>query len=563
MYRIRAYNMDDSQKPILNIYDPFHASELIFDTELNQYVQSAILEGTVDIELGKAGSAEITIPPTNPGYSRIKKMKTIVQILDGSNEVFCGRVLHEDQDFNNNKKLYLEGELARLIDAVMPFPKGDADDNPRGEPYKYEGTAHGYLGKCLTIYNSQEDGVNPLVLFQLDPGRLTSPYISSDYATTSISFEEHEYVTVQDAIYNKIIDVCGGYLKVRHVGYDSNGFPLHTIDYVTETDIVDDSETSDLRKRGAFRVSTQKIEFSKNLLDLTDSITAEDTFTVLLPLGKMGEQEIEYIEDGKTHKKTVNTKRLDISGVNRDSHRDIDPVDNGHLYICDPVAQGLYGNIWKTVVWDDVTDANQLYGLAHTYLGQHNNVATSLVLNAADLHMLDPSVESFRLGDFVEIHSWPHRLPHRNQNGNPILVQCKKISLDLLNPGSSEYTFETLKKSISEMQSSTASNVDSVKAVINSNAGSSIGITTDASIFDPGQGITTMAAVFASVSTRRVAWFYISSSIITDTPSSDNGMLEVRKLDNDWGSMTYYSNDEKTYIAYMTNGALGSWKEVK
>lgn len=542
MYRIKAYNMDDPDEPILTIYNPLYVSE-----------GSAIIEGSVNIELGKAGSAEITISPTNPGYAKIKKMKTIVQILDGSHEVFCGRVLHEDQDFYNNKKLYLEGELARLIDAIMPFPKGDPDDNPRGEPYKYEGTAHGYLGKCLTIYNSQEDGVNPLVVFQLDPNLPTSPHISPIYSMTNISFEEHEYITVQDAVYNKIVDVCGGYLKVRHVGYDSNGFPLHTIDYVSE----DDVNNSD---PGAFHIANQKIEFGKNLMDLTDSITAEDTFTVLLPLGKMGEQEIEYIEDGKTHKKTVNTQRVDISGVSRDSS--IDSVPDGQLYICDPIAQGLYGNIWKTVVWDEVTDPNQLYGLAHTYLGLHNNVTTSLVLNAVDLGSIDINVASFKIGDYVEISSWPHKLPHRDEDRQAIPLQCKKISIDLLNPGNSEYTFETLSKSITEMQSTTASNVDSVKAAISANAGSGIGVSSDASIIDTPQNVTTIGAVFAAVSSRRAAWFYVDASVVTDTPSSDNGVLEVHKLDNNWGSMTYYSNNETTWLTYMNNGTLGAWKEI-
>lgn len=566
MFTIRAFNSlvdpnDPEDKHILVIHHPLMAHE-----------GKTILEGSVEIELGKAGSAEITIPPTNPGYKYIRKMRTIVQIMNDNEELFCGRVLHEDQDFNNNKKLYLEGELARLIDAIMPFP-----DSQHG--YKYSNTAYGYFGECITIYNSQMDGVNPLVPFWLAENGVTYAHISSKFANMTVEFEEHEYVTVQDAVYDKIVDNCGGFVKTRFLDYDANGFPRHTIDYVDSDDISNED--------GAFHVCGQSIAFSKNLIDLTDSLTAEDLFTVLIPLGKMGETEITYTDpsDGKQHKKTVNTQRVDITTATR--RQDIDPEDQGKPYIKDPLAQSIFGNIWKTVVWDEVTNADQLYGLAHTYLGQHNHTISSLVLNAVDLSSIDVDMPKFHIGDYVTVSSWPHRFPRKDDSGNIVQhLQCRKMSIDLLNISNCEYTFESTQKSLSQMQSTTASNVDSVKVAMSANTGgSSSGIdAVESRVTDIEGRVTSIESataalvlnsteikttartsvvdIFADAPAMRSSWYYVEGSSISDLADTNNGTLEIRKLDSLWGSMTYYSNDEKTWLNYISNGTLGAWKEV-
>ena len=177
----------------------------------------AITSGSVDLELGKAGSATITVPKTNPLYGQIQKMKTLVQIMNGTEELFCGRVLHDEVDFYGNKELYLEGNLAFMIDRIMPFP-------PATDGYLYNGNAAGYFRHCMTTYNDQSPGYSTLEAFDM-----TNSYISSKYANMALKFEEHEYVTIQDAVYDKIVNACGGYLKTRLVRFD-NGMPIHTID---------------------------------------------------------------------------------------------------------------------------------------------------------------------------------------------------------------------------------------------------------------------------------------------------------------------------------------------
>lgn len=558
-----------------------------------------LTEGTIELELGKAGSAELTIPITNPLYNKLGCLKSIIQIFDTKDinstvpkEVFCGRILHSDKDFYGNLKLYLEGNLAYLIDKICPFPK-QFDKN--GQPlypeifnpatginyivadYKYAGPAHSYLGYCLNRYNEQTVGIDPHMMFQLSDALGNEyAYISSCYDTMQIEFEEHEYTTVQDSIYNKIVEPCGGYLRTRFIGYDPNGFPMHTIDYLAEDDI--DQTATDERR---FWVSPQSIKFGENLIDFTRSMTGEETFTVLIPLGKMIQEEVTYQElnpetqQMEEHKKTVDRQRYDITGVTRNP--DIDPQDQGKEYVRDPFAQMIYGNVWKTVVWDDVEDPNVLYGNAHTYLGNYNHHTLSMSINAIDLGLLDVNVVKFRLGDYFNIISAPH---HVND-----YVQLKKMTINLLDPGQSEYTFETVQHTLSETTSSASSSVESVKTELGKSGGGS-SASTDAlekRIYNLEQGSIILETeehdvrdIWASVKDWRERTFYVRDSTdpwtnpetgveyhVDDLPTHDNGVLEVKKLPNGFGYLTFHGDHGTVWHTVVFNGEIQTWKEFE
>ena len=78
-----------------------------------------VLSPKITMELNKSGSLEFTIPPNNPMYDRIHKLKSIIQVFDGTEEIFRGRVLHEEKDFYERKAVYCEGELSFLLDSVQ------------------------------------------------------------------------------------------------------------------------------------------------------------------------------------------------------------------------------------------------------------------------------------------------------------------------------------------------------------------------------------------------------------------------------------------------------------
>ncbi|HBA50092.1 MAG TPA: hypothetical protein DCZ91_20330, partial [Lachnospiraceae bacterium] len=104
----------------------------------------AAVDPQVVVELNRAGSAQFTLPPDNVMYDRIRKLKSVVTVYDGEEEIFRGRVLHDEKDFYNRKDIYCEGELSFLLDSVV-------------RPYSYKGGVAALFKQYVDGHNSQVD----------------------------------------------------------------------------------------------------------------------------------------------------------------------------------------------------------------------------------------------------------------------------------------------------------------------------------------------------------------------------------------------------------------------
>ena len=136
------------------------------------------------------------------------------------------------------------------------------------------------------------------------------------------------------------------------------------------------------------KISSQVIEFGVNMLDITEYITAEDVFTVLIPL-----------EQSRRDTEGNTTGRLTIESVN-----------GGKDYIEDATAIALFGRIWKVQQWDDVTIASNLLTKGNETLKAGIEMAVSLTMKAVDMHLLDVDTERIKLGDYIRVVSPPHKL---------------------------------------------------------------------------------------------------------------------------------------------------------
>ena len=220
-----------------------------------------VLNPKITMELNKSGSLEFTIPPNNPMYDRIHKLKSIIQVFDGTEEIFRGRVLHEEKDFYERKAVYCEGELSFLLDSVQ-------------RPYDYTGTLSGLFTQYITNHNTQVD----------ESKRFTLGQISVINSGDTIRRASSQYPNTWDELTDKLINSYGGYIRVRHQG------DVRYIDYIQNYN----------------SVSSQIIEFGVNLLDISEHINADEVFTVLIPLGKKNENSeqrvtIESVNDGKDY----------------------------------------------------------------------------------------------------------------------------------------------------------------------------------------------------------------------------------------------------------------------
>lgn len=110
----------------------------------------------VTLKENNAGSFSFTILPTHPYYDSIQKMKSVIQVMDNEDEIFCGRVIDEEIDFYNRKKVTCEGELGFFNDSVQ-------------RPAVYHDlTVRGYLQTLLNIHNAQIAELNLGITFNAE-----------------------------------------------------------------------------------------------------------------------------------------------------------------------------------------------------------------------------------------------------------------------------------------------------------------------------------------------------------------------------------------------------------
>ena len=341
-----------------------------------------LLTPKLTLEMGKAGSLEFTVPAGHPYTTELKQLTKPVSVsLDGET-VFRGRILSGTRTFYNQREVYCEGDLSYLVDSVQ-------------KAVKYDGTAKALFTQIINNHNARMPvekqftvGNVTAVTDQQDIHLLgqTDDITQYDYKQVAINSIVDNWNTTFDYIETCLISYFGGYLMTRRVNNTTY------IDWVSDYT----------------NTATQEIIFGENLLDLTDETTAEDIFTVLIPIGD---------------------ENLTIKSVNHDSDE-----------IVDEAKVAKYGRIVKTNVFSNVSKAETLLENGRQYLANNGDVPTTFTLTAIDLHSVYPEVQAIRLGDRVYIRSDPHELSQ--------YLTCTKIEYDLEKPENTVYTFGREKQTL-------------------------------------------------------------------------------------------------------------------
>lgn len=246
-------------------------------------------------------------------------------------------------------------------------------------PYDFTGSVAEYLALLLESHNAQVDETKR---FTLGNVTVTDP---NDYIVRS----NIDYTDTWKEMNDKLLTLLGGFLSVRH----ADGVAY--LDYLADFALL----------------SPQKIEFGKNLLDQKRIIKGADVATVVIPLG---------------------AKLKDAEGKDTDKRLTIETVNGGTDFIEDASAISQYGTIVKTVIFDDVTIAENLKAKGQAYLSSLVKLPESIELTAADLATVSTAFSSFHLGTYVDVVSKPHGL---NQK---FLV--RKLSIHLLDPAANKLT---------------------------------------------------------------------------------------------------------------------------
>ena len=385
MYQI---NVKNGNNDAIRIYSPDRVDDD------NRYVDSPILTQEVNC----ADVLEFDLPPDSKGYDLIHPLKTVITVydsVDGSatNRImlFRGRALYIDTQMSGIKHVYCEGGLAYLHDSVVMS-------------YQYEDTVENLFKKLIRDHNSQMPESKEYKI-----GNIT---IADKNET--VKFETTTFPNTFEEMKSRLIDEFGGYIIPRYV-YESGSWVTY-LDYREDASVQND----------------QDIVFGENLVDISEHNTAEEVFTVLIPLGAAKKREEGELE-----------KRINISTVN-DGSKELQDADG--------IAE--FGKIYKVMVWDKIKDPQKLKDRGVRALARGSNDVVEIELSAVDLSLIDVNKSAIRLGQKNEIKSPPHGF---NRN-----LPCNKIVLDIENPDRSMYYFGRMGKTLTGLNQNTNLKLDAV-----------------------------------------------------------------------------------------------------
>lgn len=325
---------------------------------------TALLGLEVSVLVNKAGTAEIVMPPDHPAYDYFTEYRTVVTVYRDDVLLFRGRALYATDDFYRRRTITCEGERGFLLDGIM-------------RPYLYQDGPAAILADIIGLYNAQ---VEEFKRFVVGTVTATDP---NNY----VRLESNKAEQIADTL-DKLVERVGGYIV-----FGTNDAGQRTINWY---------DTLDYR-------SWQVIEFGSNLLDFSRTGANTDMATVIIPYGA----QVEVINE-ETGESTY--KRVDITSVNE-----------GQDFIQDYDAVHLRGVIARPVYWDDIQEPANLLAKAQQYLASSKMLISSLELSAVDLSVLDHNIDSFRVGDRVQVRSKPH--------GVDDLFTLMERDYDLLDPG--------------------------------------------------------------------------------------------------------------------------------
>ena len=364
----------------------------------DNYLQSIkIAEGLLTLELGKTGAFEFTIYPDHPYYDHVKPVSSIIEVFRNELSIFRGRALSIKYGFYNEKQVYCEGELAFLLDSIMP-------------PHVYTGSFVEYLNFVLDFHNSQ---VEPEKQF------VAGSRTVADFYPFEVK-EDFNFLTSFDTINQRMVERSGGYLQARHQ-YGTMYLDL----LVPEMNISN--------------VSSQQIRLGKNLLDIKKEVEGSEVFSGIVPLGaKIGDTE----------------QRVDIYDVNKGFH-----------YITNDDAVAAYGNIFKVVIFEDITSPSELLSKAKSYLAENFASVNTIEITAADLSGVNPDLDSFSVGQWVEVVSDIHF-------GEPQTFLIRKMSIKISNPADTKIEVGRTRQGLTDRLGNVVDDIGNLLSTIQSVSGS-------------------------------------------------------------------------------------------
>lgn len=352
--------------------------------------QAAVINPELDLQTGYAGELTLKVPPLNPLYGEIHNRKSMVSVYRGNTEIFYGEVRTREKDRFKNQPVKATGALSFLADSILPQQEWH-DISPRD-----------LLDAWLQLHNNQVE----------DRKKIHVGIVTIHDSNDSL-YRITDRENTLEAIRDKLVDRLGGYLRLRH-----ENDKLY-LDWLT------------IQEYGKY--CEQPIQFGENLMDYSETMTADDVITALIPLGAAIEQE--------TDENASEFERLE-------KNVDITSVNDGKDYIYSKEAVENFGWVWRTEKWDDVSVPANLLKKATEFLTSNQYESLVISLTAVDLSLFGQDYDSFDIGDRVLCNAIPY--------GMKKVLPVMEMKIPLQQPDQAQLTLgENLQQSFTDQTSGT------------------------------------------------------------------------------------------------------------
>lgn len=303
-------------------------NETIYDPRLPEcFLENPVLTQKAN----KIGTLTFRVYPNHAQYGQFVKLASVLSVYqhDRALPMWRGRVLSTVMRTDKSMDIEVEDLLAFLLDSIQ-------------RPFDFSGSVADFFEYILTRHNEQVTAAQRIMVGTV------SVVDTNDYIHRS----SIDYLSSWEVIESKLIKTLGGYLRLRH---ENTGMYL---DYLDGT-------------MGDLPTSLQVIEYGENLTDITDEITAEETYTACIPLG-------------------AKIKLEDDTGEEIERRLTVESVNGGVDYIVNDTALAQYGWICapaSATTWDDVTIPANLLTKARAFLNNQGvKLKDTLTIKAVDLH---------------------------------------------------------------------------------------------------------------------------------------------------------------------------------
>lgn len=492
-----------------------YGKEYLHDPRSKGYI---LLDLTIDCEENSCGYCDFTIYPDHPMYGKLRERDADnpIEVYDDDILLFAGFIYELGKEFYLNGQVRCKGELDYLSESIVrPY-----STLQRGYGNLAPYSLNSYFEWLIDQHNKQVSDNKQF--------KIGHVYLSNLDKSNYIYAENDMYPSTIEEISEKLINVYGGYLQVRH----ENG--SRYIDYI--------AEWSD--------ENTQVLDFGVNLTDYTETDDSSSLVTYVVPMGaSISSTDYDYNDGyfvtsdtspvkGKeyytrtsryaecsgltsfdygityyemqgstesfiiTSDKTPNSSKTyyvrsniysicpdDISAFEsgttyyeyneaNDESRlllTLNGYPDNYLHSTKYINKGdliysvngvkKYGWIGKTVQNAAIATKKELYQQGLIELINAESPKRTIEIKAVDMHFVNPDIKPIKIGEYVRVRSTPHNLDS--------YFLCREISLDLNNPENSTYilgsTYDTLtgeqNKRAKELNSKLNKQYDSAYAI--------------------------------------------------------------------------------------------------